>query len=61
VVGVRALVEAVPGGDRRPVTGGVSGMIASGSLGLLGLLLVLSAGHRRRAARSSLTSESAVN
>jgi hypothetical protein len=34
-----------------PVTGGESGaggMVASGALGLLGLLLVVSAAHRRR-------------
>jgi len=50
-VGVRALVEAIRAAIVVPVTGGeggAGGMVASGSLGLLGLLLVVSAAHRRR-------------
>ena len=53
-VGVRALVEAIVAAIVVPVTGGESGatgIVASGSLGLLGLLFVLSAvRHRRRRA-----------
>ena len=50
-VGVRALVEAILSAIVVPITGGdsgVTGIVASGSLGLFGLLLVLSAGQRRR-------------
>jgi LPXTG-motif cell wall-anchored protein len=47
VVGVRALVEAILAAIVVPETG-VSGVVAGGLIGLLGLLLVLSAGYRRR-------------
>lgn len=50
LVGVRALVEAIVAAIVVPLTGGgsVSGVVASGSLGFLGLLLVVTAGRRRR-------------
>ncbi|HVC41163.1 MAG TPA: Ig-like domain repeat protein [Candidatus Saccharimonadales bacterium] len=50
-VGVRSLVEAIQVAIVVPVTGGdaaATGIVAGGSLSLLGLLLMLSAGRRRR-------------